>query len=99
MHGLWRFLWRCGARRGRVSPPGLQHLLLFLVAGRTFAADLRWNGCDWSHGMGHAQHLVGELVCFILKRVVDPTDRKLWLYRQRAICPVRGKQWDPAEIP
>jgi len=92
-------------------PRGLLLKLFLPLAFRAFAADLRRRGRGGDLGGGHAHHLLGNAVRLALQRIVDRSDRELWLYgtrqrglrergwRLRSACPLRREKRNLAEIP
>jgi hypothetical protein len=75
---------------GRLGTHGLQPLRLFLTGG-AFAAEPLGRGRDGDPWGGHADHLVGDTVRLMLKRIVDLSDNELCLYDAREwSCGERG---------
>src|SRR4051812_12138171 len=89
------------------------NLFLFVLAGFAFSTDLRRGGNKgWPDlGGGHAHHLLGDTVGFVLQRVVDFSDCELglqkagrgWRFARHGwfslAFSVRRKDRDSAEIP
>ena len=64
---------------GSARFPFLQLLFFLRLAGRAFAADLRWRRGRLNLWRGHAHHLIGDAICFMLKRIIGLSDHELSL--------------------
>jgi hypothetical protein len=78
---------RSASALGQSDRLGLKWLRCSLLACSRWVAKLRRCGGNNGIGVGHARHLIGDAVRLVLKRIVDLSDDKLWLYDAcRAWC-------------